>query len=159
MATQLRAQLSFDAAHWFAAWSEHGGIAFVVNERLFLSQPSRASSHHEEISILHDELFMARDNGEALIALLVARSFGEMQSQSQSLAPAPDRGLNPVPPLTYPDVVAALRRHPISQTRFGREACDDPRLVSDMRKGREVGFGLQRKIRAYIDRLDREAGL
>jgi len=157
MATQLRAQPSFDAAHWFAAWSEHGGIAFVVNDRLFLSQPSPASPHREEITILHDELFMGRSNGEALIALLVARSFGEMQSQS--LAPAPDRGLNPVPQLTYPDVVAALRRHPISQTRFGREACDDPRLVSDMRKGREIGFGLQRKIRAYIDRLDREAGL
>ncbi len=156
MATQLRAQPSFDAAHWFAAWSEHGGIAFVVNERLFLSQPSRTSSHHEEISILHDELFKARDNGEALIALLVARSFGEMQSQ----AATPIKGLDPTPPpLTYPDVVAALRRHPISQTRFGREACDDPRLVSDMRKGREIGFGLQRKIRAYIDRLDREAGL
>jgi len=156
MATQLRAQSNFDAAHWFAAWSEHGGIAFVVNDRLFLSQPPGSSPYREEIAILHDELFTDRGNGEALIALLVARSFGEMQSRTPDQAPAIK--LERAPPLTYPDIVAVLRRHPIAQSRFGREACDDPKLVSDMRKGREIGHGLQRKIRAYIERLDMEAG-
>jgi hypothetical protein len=165
MATQLRAPLDFDPANWFTAWSEHGGIAFVVNDRLFLSRPSTTHPDRDVIASLHDELFYDRRHGDALTAFLVARSFGEMPAQTVALSSGQERalfmakGFQEAPPLTYPDIVAALRRHPISQSRFGRDACDDPRLVMDMRNGREIGLGLQNRIRAYIERLDREAGI
>jgi 2,4-dienoyl-CoA reductase-like NADH-dependent reductase (Old Yellow Enzyme family) len=35
-------------------------------------------------------------------------------------------------------------------TRFGREAVRDPRLVHDLRKGREVGPRLAKRIIAFI---------
>jgi 2,4-dienoyl-CoA reductase-like NADH-dependent reductase (Old Yellow Enzyme family) len=35
-------------------------------------------------------------------------------------------------------------------TRFGREAVRDPRLVHDLRKGREIGPRLTKRIIAYI---------
>jgi len=165
MATQFHAPPAFDPANWFTAWSEHGGIAFVVNDRLFLSRPSTTHPDRDVIASLHDELFHDRRHGDVLTAFLVARSFGEMPAQTTPLSSGQeralfaDKGFNEAPPLTYPDIVAVLRRHPITQSRFGREACDDPRLVSDMRKGREIGLGLQNRIRAYIERLDREAGL
>ena len=38
----------------------------------------------------------------------------------------------------------------ISPSRFGREAAKDPRLVSDLRSGRQVGEALWRRIEAYM---------
>lgn len=38
----------------------------------------------------------------------------------------------------------------IAPTRFGREVAHDPRLVFDMRRGREPGATLSRKIEAHI---------
>ncbi len=35
-------------------------------------------------------------------------------------------------------------------TRFGREAVRDPRLVHDVRKGREIGPRLAKRIIAFI---------
>ena len=29
---------TFDAAAWFAAWSDHGGVAILTGERLFVSR-------------------------------------------------------------------------------------------------------------------------
>jgi 2,4-dienoyl-CoA reductase-like NADH-dependent reductase (Old Yellow Enzyme family) len=36
-------------------------------------------------------------------------------------------------------------------TRFGREAVRDPRLVHDMRKGREIGPRVAKRIIAFIE--------
>jgi hypothetical protein len=36
-------------------------------------------------------------------------------------------------------------------TRFGREAVRDPRLVHDMRRGREIGPRVAKRIIAFID--------
>jgi hypothetical protein len=37
-------------------------------------------------------------------------------------------------------------------TRFGRDAVRDPRLVHDMRQGREIGAKLAARVIAYIER-------
>ncbi len=44
-----------------------------------------------------------------------------------------------------------LRDHDIPPTKFGRIVAKDPRLVLDMRLGREVRTPMQRKIIAYIE--------
>ena len=44
-----------------------------------------------------------------------------------------------------------LREHEIAATKFGRIVAKDPRLVLDMRMGREVRAPMQRKIIAYIE--------
>ena len=36
-------------------------------------------------------------------------------------------------------------------TRFGREAVRDPRLVHDMRRGREIGPRVAKRIIAFIE--------
>jgi hypothetical protein len=36
-------------------------------------------------------------------------------------------------------------------TRFGRDAVHDPRLVHDLRRGREPGAAISARILAYID--------
>jgi hypothetical protein len=52
---------------------------------------------------------------------------------------------------------AAMRRHGIAPTRFGREAVRDPRFVLDiMNFGREVRPTTDARVRAYIDSLDGE---
>ncbi len=43
-----------------------------------------------------------------------------------------------------------LRRTGTTPTRFGREAARDPRLVHDMRGGREVGPPLSGRIIAFM---------
>jgi len=40
----------------------------------------------------------------------------------------------------------------ISPTRFGREAANDPRLVHDLRSGRQVGGRLWARIETYMVR-------
>ena len=37
-------------------------------------------------------------------------------------------------------------------TRFGREAARDPRLVHDLRRGREIGARLAGRILSYMER-------
>lgn len=44
-----------------------------------------------------------------------------------------------------------LRQHSMAATRFGRLAAGDPRLVLDMRNGRQVGLPLQSRLRGFID--------
>lgn len=39
-----------------------------------------------------------------------------------------------------------IRRHDIPPTRFGRDAAGDPRLVSDLRLGREPGERLKARV-------------
>ena len=43
-----------------------------------------------------------------------------------------------------------LREFGIPPTRFGRSAVNDPRLVGDLRRGREPGPRTVRRIEAYI---------
>ena len=45
-----------------------------------------------------------------------------------------------------------LRETDMPATKFGRLAVRDPRLVHDMRRGREFGPSIQRRVRAFIDR-------
>jgi len=49
-----------------------------------------------------------------------------------------------------------LRRHAMAATRFGRDAVRDPRLVHDLRNGREPGARLSARVIAYMDRRDAE---
>ncbi len=44
-----------------------------------------------------------------------------------------------------------LQQHSMAATRFGRLAAGDPRLVLDMRNGRQVGLPLQSRLRGFID--------
>jgi hypothetical protein len=44
-----------------------------------------------------------------------------------------------------------MRRHRISATRFGRDVARDPRLVSDLRKGREPGPAMVARIERWIE--------
>ena len=43
-----------------------------------------------------------------------------------------------------------LKKTAMAPTRFGREVAGDPRLVGDMRAGREPRPDLQSRIRTYI---------
>ena len=49
-----------------------------------------------------------------------------------------------------------LRRHAIAPTRFGREAVRDPRLVYDLRNGREPGARIDARVTAYMALRDAE---
>ena len=44
-----------------------------------------------------------------------------------------------------------LRRNAMSPTMFGREAAQDPRLVVDMRNGREPRSPLDHRLRGWMD--------
>ena len=45
-----------------------------------------------------------------------------------------------------------LRATGTPPTRFGRDAARDPRLVHDMRLGREIGPKLAARLAAYLER-------
>lgn len=51
-----------------------------------------------------------------------------------------------------------LKRSRISATRFGREAVRDPKLVHDLRCGRELRRTTIRRIEAYLDRAEAALG-
>lgn len=44
-----------------------------------------------------------------------------------------------------------LRKTGISPTRFGRETANDPRLVFDMRQGREPRSDLRARIERFLE--------
>jgi hypothetical protein len=52
-----------------------------------------------------------------------------------------------------------LKRTRISPTRLGLDATGDPKLVFEIRKGRAPRPRMESKVVAYMDRIDREAGL
>jgi 2,4-dienoyl-CoA reductase-like NADH-dependent reductase (Old Yellow Enzyme family) len=54
-------------------------------------------------------------------------------------------------------VESYLKRSGTPATRFGREAVRDPRFVFDLRKGREPGRRIIRRVCAYLE--SREKGL
>lgn len=51
-----------------------------------------------------------------------------------------------------------LREDGISRTRFGREAVNDPRLVDDMRNGREPRPRTYKRVIDYMARRREENG-
>lgn len=53
--------------------------------------------------------------------------------------------------MLLPRIEAYLRRSGVPPTRFGRDAARDPRLVHDLRLGREPGARLTRKLIDYIE--------
>jgi 2,4-dienoyl-CoA reductase-like NADH-dependent reductase (Old Yellow Enzyme family) len=48
-------------------------------------------------------------------------------------------------------IEAYLKASGTPATRFGREAVRDPRLVHDMRRGREIGPRVAKRIIAFIE--------
>lgn len=50
-----------------------------------------------------------------------------------------------------------LREEDIPPTRFGRESVRDPRLVFDMRLGREPGDRVRRRIEHFMNTYRRSA--
>ncbi|MBV9930858.1 MAG: hypothetical protein JO013_07925 [Alphaproteobacteria bacterium] len=53
-----------------------------------------------------------------------------------------------------PRIEAYLKRARISATRFGRLAARDPKLVHDLRRGRELRRATERRIAAWLDRAE-----
>ncbi len=47
-----------------------------------------------------------------------------------------------------------LRRNEMAPTRFGREAVSDPRLVFDLRNGREPTERMQRRLEHFMNKYD-----
>jgi 2,4-dienoyl-CoA reductase-like NADH-dependent reductase (Old Yellow Enzyme family) len=50
-----------------------------------------------------------------------------------------------------------LQRADMAPTRFGREAIGDPRLVSDMKNGRELRDATIARIQAWLDEEERKS--
>jgi hypothetical protein len=50
-----------------------------------------------------------------------------------------------------------LQRAEITPTRFGREALGDPRLVSDLKNGRELREATAARVVAWLDAQERRA--
>ena len=48
-------------------------------------------------------------------------------------------------------VESFLSRHAMSASRFGRVAAQDPRLVSDLRAGRDPRPPLDQRVRGFMD--------
>ncbi|WHO39781.1 hypothetical protein PMI04_004095 [Sphingobium sp. AP49] len=51
-----------------------------------------------------------------------------------------------------------LHEQNIAATRFGRESVRDPRLVHDIRHGREPGERVKRRIEHFMNEYRRSAG-
>ena len=47
-----------------------------------------------------------------------------------------------------------LRRTKTAPTRFGRDVLDDPRLVFDLRNGRELREKTAKRVLAWLDRRE-----
>lgn len=49
-----------------------------------------------------------------------------------------------------------LRRTGMTPSRFGREVARDPRLVFDLRRGRQLRDNTERRVRGYLAGMGRE---
>ena len=47
-----------------------------------------------------------------------------------------------------------LRRHDMAPTRFGRDAVRDPRLVFDLRNGREPTDRMKRRVEHFMNNYE-----
>jgi hypothetical protein len=52
-----------------------------------------------------------------------------------------------------------LRDHNMPATKFGRLAAKDPRLVLDMRMGREPGAPMRERLLAFMSRYNQDAAI
>ena len=52
-----------------------------------------------------------------------------------------------------------LARHAMSATQFGRDAAQDPRLVTDLRAGRAPRPPLDQRLRGFMDGFELARGL
>lgn len=52
-----------------------------------------------------------------------------------------------------------LNRTGMAPTRFGREAVRDPRLVFDMRNGREPGARMQSRVEHFMNKYHAEGAV
>ena len=59
-----------------------------------------------------------------------------------------------VQPFSLGRIYRACRDNGVSYSRFGRDAVNDPRLVFDLRNGRELRPVTRQRIAAYIARLE-----
>jgi len=50
-----------------------------------------------------------------------------------------------------------LRRHDMPRTKFGRLVARDPRLIDDMRNGREPRTDMQKKIEHFMNKYEEES--
>jgi hypothetical protein len=66
------------------------------------------------------------------------------------------KGIAPMSPPTLYLIERFLRRTQLPPTKFGRLVAKDPRLVLDMRNGREVGTRMRCKIEFFINSYDGE---
>lgn len=48
------------------------------------------------------------------------------------------------------EIEACLRLTNVPPSRFGRESVRDPRLVHDLRRGRQPGAAMERRVREYV---------
>jgi 2,4-dienoyl-CoA reductase-like NADH-dependent reductase (Old Yellow Enzyme family) len=51
-----------------------------------------------------------------------------------------------------------LKSSGTAATRFGREAVRDPRLVHDLRRGREPGSAMSARLSTYLDTRETQVG-
>ncbi len=51
-----------------------------------------------------------------------------------------------------------IRKNKVSATRVGRESVGDPRLIFDMRNGRNLGAKIESRLSAYLMRDAGDAG-
>ena len=58
---------------------------------------------------------------------------------------------------TYDDLLAFCAHFHLPVSRFGREAAGDPRLVSDLAKGRKLRPGTRKRLHTHILRHVMEA--
>lgn len=60
--------------------------------------------------------------------------------------------------MLLPMIERFLREFQITPTRFGRDCARDPRLVFDLRLGREPGDRVQRRIEHFMNTYRRSVG-
>lgn len=48
------------------------------------------------------------------------------------------------------EIESTIRRRKIAPSRFGRDCAGDPRLVFDLKRGRQPGAGLEDRIRQHL---------
>lgn len=69
-----------------------------------------------------------------------------------------DSSSSPGSPMLIRSVEKFLRRHEMAASQFGHHAAHDPRLVTDLRAGREVRPPLDGRIRGFMAGYDLARG-
>ena len=69
--------VGFDATAWFASWSDHGGIALLVEDRLYLRRaPALDPACTTELDRLRTGMLRS-DGGPAIAEMLARRRDGQ----------------------------------------------------------------------------------